>query len=261
MAANHVTGVDLTGRRVGRLTVMERGPRNKYGKQLWVCRCECGKDVLVVNSLLTRKTRPVKSCGCSKLSVLPELTGERFGKLTVIRLEDGTDLSRRSTRKWICVCDCGGSCAVLEVNLFRNGTTSCGCVQYETMKANGRLVGQWVRGAGREFLHVGGDDFEVRFWTSVKSSAGCWEWMKGRSDERGYGVTADVGRKLQAHRASWELHYGPIPEGLFVCHKCDNPPCVRPDHLFLGTHLDNMRDMIAKGRDRWSKLGQGGHAR
>jgi len=63
------------------------------------------------------------------------------------------------------------------------------------------------------------------------------------------------------HRVSWELHYGPIPKGMSVLHKCDNPPCVRPDHLFLGTQQDNLQDMRNKGRHRWGLGERHAHAK
>ena len=87
-----------------------------------------------------------------------------------------------------------------------------------------------------------------RFWAKVKKTDTCWEWI-GVKDSHGYGRVSIGHRGLKtASRVSWEISKGPIPDGLFVLHKCDNPPCVRPEHLFLGTHLDNVLDCKAKGR-------------
>lgn len=84
-----------------------------------------------------------------------------------------------------------------------------------------------------------------RFWARVEKTETCWLWSGGR-DPDGYGEFNGT----RAHRASWELHNGPIPNGLWVLHHCDNPPCVRPDHLFLGSSADNTADKVAKGRHR-----------
>jgi hypothetical protein len=86
-----------------------------------------------------------------------------------------------------------------------------------------------------------------RFWSRVGKSDECWIY-KGFLDKDGYGGFWAHGRNLKAHRIAWNLTNGPIPDGLRVCHRCDNPSCVRPDHLFLGTDADNVRDRQAKGR-------------
>jgi len=91
-----------------------------------------------------------------------------------------------------------------------------------------------------------------RFWRLVEPGKpeDCWVWQGGK-ERNGYGRISDVGEKgnnYYAHRASWELTYGPIPEGMYCLHKCDNPSCVNPNHLWLGTYKDNMQDCSQKNR-------------
>lgn len=87
---------------------------------------------------------------------------------------------------------------------------------------------------------------EERFWSKVDTSGECWQWTAALTN--GYGRFG-IGRKVVlAHRFAWELANGPIPDGLGVLHACDNPSCVRPAHLFVGTSKDNMQDCASKGR-------------
>lgn len=91
----------------------------------------------------------------------------------------------------------------------------------------------------------------IRFWSKVRTTDHCWIWIGNRktnSSGRTYGGFKVKGKMRQAHRVSWEMHRGAIPAGLFVLHSCDNPPCVNPDHLFLGTQKDNALDRDRKGR-------------
>lgn len=89
---------------------------------------------------------------------------------------------------------------------------------------------------------------DERFWNKTdRAEDGCWVWT-GCLNSKGYGLVWLDGKAMLAHRVAYQLAVGPVSEHCFVCHKCDNRRCIRPDHLFLGSHLANMRDMREKGR-------------
>jgi hypothetical protein len=88
---------------------------------------------------------------------------------------------------------------------------------------------------------------EQRFWEKVDQSGNCWLWTAG-CDRDGYGVFRHESRQWRAPRVAWTLTHGDIPEGMVVMHACDNPPCVNPAHLSIGTYQDNARDAVRKGR-------------
>ena len=89
---------------------------------------------------------------------------------------------------------------------------------------------------------------EDRFWSYVDKSSDCWVWTGYKHHRDKYGHFKVNNYPVRAHRMSYELEYGSISMGYGVCHTCDNPPCVRPDHLFLGTQHDNLKDAYEKGR-------------
>lgn len=201
-----------------------------------------------------------------------DLTGVQCGRWKVIRI-DGRD--RNGAILWRCRCACGTERTVTGCSLRKGASASCGkcwhaartrkppveivcpqCgktfkkarAQYDFWQRTGRTLvcsrvcaGAWSH---RNRTTIPTDE---RFWRHVKKTNTCWLWI-GADDGNGYGVFNLDGKAVKAPRMSWALTFGPIPDGLFVLHRCDHPPCVNPQHLFLGTHTDNMKDMVSKGR-------------
>lgn len=102
-------------------------------------------------------------------------------------------------------------------------------------------------------LRLSDKEKEKLFWSKVKKSKNCWIWQ-AYCDAHGYGQMEFNKKLIGTHRYSWIISFGEIPKGLYVLHKCDNPSCVRPSHLFIGTQKDNGIDMMKKGRGGNSKL-------
>ena len=147
--------------------------------------------------------------------------GQRFGKLTLLEYV--------KTKKYLCRCDCGKEKIFHTCNLLHGTAKSCGCI---------------------DSIHRGNydEDAKKKLLDSIKiADSGCWEWQRSRH-KQGYGHFPYKRKVMLAHRVSWILYHGILDPNILVLHKCDNPSCVNPDHLFLGTDRDNVLDSISKNR-------------
>lgn len=116
-----------------------------------------------------------------------------------------------------------------------------------------KLHERWEKQSEQERIKEAKESFE-KF---VEKNSGCWKWKGSSSGKKfNYGKITFHGKSYSAHRLSYEIYIGKIPDGMLVMHKCDNPECTNPDHLILGTHVDNKRDQIKKGRASMEKLNE-----
>lgn len=143
------------------------------------------------------------------------------------------------------------TCPICDGSGVIPGLCQCGCGQpvvipNRTFQTKGGTKG-WPRRFATGHNQRKVPPTEAGFWSLVRKGEGCWEWQ-GHVTPSGYGSYVMHRRAYPAHRLAYQYAVEPIPDGLMICHHCDNRKCVRPDHLYAGTHLENMRDMAVRGR-------------
>lgn len=195
--------------------------RNKSRAQLVECECHCGViKILQKSALMNGKTKECIKCKRLK-SMERKHIGKIFNKLKVIEQLPG--------KRCVCLCECGNKKVFYTGHVTSGKTISCGCAH---------LI-------NRENYD---QDMRNKMMRSVEiNENGCWIWKKAKNVQ-GYGHFPYKRKVLLAHRASWMIFVGQLDVDILVCHKCDNPSCCNPDHLFLGTDKDNILDAIKKGR-------------
>lgn len=232
-------------------------------------------------------------CGCGQPTKLSDRTRIRDGitKGQPLRFIAGHGAHPRNhtlaNPSGLCMCGCGEKTPIAKQDNFRlsnikgqpvqfvhghngrkfalpkppnpSGFCMCGCGQKTNVAKE--TTGKAGIAAGEHYRYILGHSptrpIEERFWSKVakRGPDDCWIWLAG-TNPAGYGLLHGNNNSL-AHRVSWTIHHGPIPDGMLICHHCNNPPCCNPAHLFLGSHTDNAYDMYNKGRKPFDNYARG----
>jgi hypothetical protein len=197
--------------------------RNCYPIHCHLCTLPYGKLCAIMRA---------RECTCDVVSI--QVRGQK-------PIEEAPDMEHDTTRDTpnaipLCACGCGLPTTTYVTSNRRLGIVAN--VTHHRFAANHNGVYQEA------------ENVLPRLWSHISRGApdACWEWQAFRN-KAGYGKTSIHSKPAMAHRAIWQTLHGPIPEGIEVLHSCDNPPCCNPDHLFLGTQLDNVHDMVLKKRN------------
>lgn len=173
---------------------------------------------------------------------LRDLTGLKIHRWNIIDRADRPEKTTQTGAWWNCICDCGTERVVYGNHIaasYKKASKSCGCYKKEVLS---------ILMSKMRLKESGTTDYRFLNSFKIDSVTGCWNWLKTK-DKDGYGIVYRRTRGIRAHRFSFEKYNHKIPKNSVVCHKCDNPSCVNPEHLFVGKPIDNVRDMMKKGRD------------